>query len=222
MKRDPDVLGMFRERAKGRTQAQAATRAGMSVRTARKYEHLGQLPSRLKQPRRYRTRPNPFEADWPWIVAQPERDPALQASTVFAVRRVLSPGRYQATQLRTLQRRIPGWWAQAGPEREVLFPQVHEPGVDAQSGFTHMPALRVTLGGVPFPHLLFHLMFVYSNIEAVRVCFSESSEGLVEGIKTCLWQLGGVPQRQRTNYPSAASLRSMPRAAPRQRSAPAR
>ena len=63
MKTDAEVLLMKRERAKGRTQEQAAARAGMSVRTARQYEQRGQLPSQLKQPRTYQTRPNPFAAD---------------------------------------------------------------------------------------------------------------------------------------------------------------
>ncbi len=35
---------MRNERQKGKTQEQAAARAGMSVRTARKYERLAQLP----------------------------------------------------------------------------------------------------------------------------------------------------------------------------------
>ena len=85
MKRDPEVLRMLRERAKGRTQEQAAARAGMSVRTAGTYERLGELPSQRKQPRRYRTRPNPFAGDWPWITGQLERDAALQATTLFAL-----------------------------------------------------------------------------------------------------------------------------------------
>ena len=76
--------------------------------------------------------------------------------------------------------------------------------MDAQSDFTHMAALGVTLGGVPFPHLLFHLVLSYSNVEAIQVCFSESFESLVEGIERCLWQLGGVPQRHRTDHLSAA------------------
>ncbi|MBV9324728.1 MAG: helix-turn-helix domain-containing protein, partial [Chloroflexi bacterium] len=38
MKRDSEVLLMRRERAKGRTQEQAAARAGMGVRTLRRYE----------------------------------------------------------------------------------------------------------------------------------------------------------------------------------------
>ena len=195
---------MRRERANGRTQEQAAARAGMSVRTARTYERLGQLPSQLKQPRRYRTRPDPFAADWPWVVKQLERDEALQATTLFALLRTLNPGRYQAGQVRTFQEHIATWRAQHGPTREVMFPQIHRPGVDAQSDFTHMESLGITLGGVPFPHLVFHLVLSYSNIEAIQVCFSETFESLVEGIETCLWSIGGVPQRHRTDHLSAA------------------
>ena len=77
MKTDGEVRIMIRERAKGKTQEQAAARAGMSVRTARTYERLGKLPSQLKQPRTYRTRPDPFAEDWPWIEAELTRDPAL-------------------------------------------------------------------------------------------------------------------------------------------------
>ncbi len=204
MKRDLEVLRMMRERTKGRTQEQAADRAGMSVRTARTYERLGQLPSQLKQPRGYRTRPDPFEADWPWVVCQLERDDALQATTLFALLRTLNPGRYQEGQVRTLQEHVAAWRAQHGPTREVMFAQIHQPGVDAQSDFTHMESLGITLGGVPFPHLVFHLVLSYSNIEAIQICFSESFESLVEGIETCLWSMGGVPQRHRTDHLSAA------------------
>jgi hypothetical protein len=181
IKRDLEVLRMRRERANGRTQEQAADRSGMSVRTARTYERLGQLPSQLKQPRRYRTRPDPFEADWPWVVKQLERDGALQATTLFALLRTLNPGRYQAGQVRTFQEHIAVWRTQHGPAREVMFPQIHRPGGDAQSDFTHMECLGVTLGGVAFPHLVYHLVLVYSNIEAVQICFSEVSSRWSKG-----------------------------------------
>lgn len=49
----------------------------MSERTARKYEKRRQLPSQLKRPDDWNTRENPFEEDWPWVVSQLERDPAL-------------------------------------------------------------------------------------------------------------------------------------------------
>ena len=204
MKRDPEVRRMLRERANGRTQAQAAARAGMSERTARKYDRLAQLPSQLKQPRRYRTRPNPFAEVWPWVASQLEQDPALQGTTLFALLNELHPGRFQAGQLRTLQTHIATWRAEHGPPREVIFPQVHAPGIAAQSDFTHMVDLGVTLGGLPFPHLLFHLVLVYSNVEAVQICGSETFEALAEGLERCLWQLGGVPRQHRTDHLSAA------------------
>jgi hypothetical protein len=204
MKRDAEVRRMLKERANGRTQAQAAARAGMSQRTARKYERLGQLPSQLKEPRGYRTRANPFAEVWPWVARQLEQDPALQGTTLFALLNALHPGRFQAGQLRTLQTHIATWRAEHGPPQEVIFPQVHQPGIAAQSDFTHMADLGITLGGVPFPHLLYHLVFVYSNVEAIQICASETFEALAEGLERCLWQLGGVPQQHRTDHLSAA------------------
>jgi len=204
MKSDAEVLLMKRERGKGRTQQQAAARAGMGVVTARKYEHLDKLPSQLKQPRRYRTRPDPFQEDWGWIVAQLQRDPALQGTTLFALLNEQHPGRYQEGQLRSLQRQIAVWRVRHGPEQEVIFPQVHYPGRIAQSDFTHMTDLGISLGGIAFPHLMFHLVLTYSNVEAVSICPSESFESLAEGLESCLWQLGGVPRQHRTDHLSAA------------------
>jgi hypothetical protein len=206
MKTDHEVRRMLQERRKGKTQEQAAARASMSVRTARKYERLAQLPSQLKQPRG-RTRPNPFEQDWPWVCAQLERDSALQAKTLFDELCLLHPGRYQPVQLRTLQRHVRLWRAQAGPATDVTFEQVHLPGRLGQSDFTHMDDLGITIAGVPFPHLLYHFVLTYSNIEAVHLCFSESFAALAEGLESCLWQLGGVPEQHRTDNLSAAVVR---------------
>ena len=204
MKTDGEVAIMLRERAKGKTQEQAAARAGMSVRTARRYEQRGTLPSQRDQPRRYRTRRNPFADDWPWVEQQLTRDPALQGTTLFAVLCERRPEQYQAAQLRTLQRQIATWRAHHGPAREVVFTQVHRPGIVAQSDFTHLTDLGVTLAGIPFAHLLFHLVLVYSNVEAVHLVLSESFEALAEGIEVALWQIGGVPQQHRTDHLSAA------------------
>src|SRR5436305_8504658 len=115
VKKDAEVGLMKRERAKGKTQEQAAARAGMSVRTARRYEQLDKLPSEIRQPRRYRTRPNPFTDDWAWITSQVERDPALQATTLFALLSEREPGKYQAGQLRTRQRQLASSRLQSGP-----------------------------------------------------------------------------------------------------------
>ena len=63
---DAQVRIVMTERSKGRTQQQAAVKANLSSRnTVGKYERLGRLPSELKRPRSYRTREDPFAADWP-------------------------------------------------------------------------------------------------------------------------------------------------------------
>jgi len=192
MKKDTEVKLLMQERRKGTTQRLAAARTGMSERTARKYEHAGQLPSQVKRPHTWNTRANPFEQDWPWVVAQLERDPALQASTLFALLCEQQPDRYRPSQVRTLQRHIARWRAIQGPEREVIFEQRHIPGERAQSDFTHMEDLQVTIAGEAFPHMVYHFVLTYSNLEAVSLCFSETFEALAEGIEKALWHLGGV------------------------------
>jgi len=207
MKKDNEVKIYLKERNKGCSQAVAAARAGMSIRTARKYEHAGSLPSQMKKERTYSTRPDPFLQDWPWVKNEIERDSALQAKTLFGLLCLKHPGRYQEGQLRTLQRRIERWRALEGPDREVIFEQVHVPGRMAQSDFTEMDKLGITIAGQPFEHLLYHVVLTYSNHEAVKVCFSESFESLAEGIETCLWQIGGAPEFHRTDNLSAAVRR---------------
>jgi transposase len=204
MKKDTEVKLYMQERHKGTTQRIAAARAGMNERTARKYEKAGQLPSQLKRPHTWATRPNPFEQDWEWVVEQLKRDPALQGSTLFGLLCERHPDRYRPTQVRTLQRHIAKWRAVHGPEQEVIFPQQHKPAERAQSDFTHMEDLGVTIAGESFPHLVFHLVLTYSNVEAVRICFSESFEALAEGIEHGLWQIGGVPEQHRTDHLTAA------------------
>src|SRR5437762_4848207 len=67
-----------------------------------------------------------------------------------------------------------------------------------------MEDLDVTIAGEPFPHLVYHLVLTYSNVEAAFICFSETFEALAEGIEKALWQIGGVPQQHRTDHLSAA------------------
>jgi hypothetical protein len=64
-------------------------------------------------PRTYRTRPDPFAADWTditeWLAHQPERT----AKSIFQELQQRSPGQYPDIQLRTLQRRVKDWRATA-------------------------------------------------------------------------------------------------------------
>jgi transposase len=184
--------------------ASAAAKAGMDEKTARKYVRLGAPPSQLKGPRSYRTRPDPFVEVWPEVQALLERDPSLQALTIFDHLTRVWPGQFQASQLRTLQRRIKAWRGVSGAPREVFFPQEHTPGRQAQSDFTYMQELKVTLAGQPFDHMFYHFTLTYSNWEWGMICFSESFEALADGLQNALWQLGGVPREHRTDSLTAA------------------
>ena len=166
----------------------AAMRAGMSENTARRYR-TGLLPSQRTVPRRYRTHPDPFAAIWPEIEALLVQAPGLEATTIFD----------------TLQRRIRRWRALQRPEREVMFPQIHRPGEYAQSDFTDMGAVGITLSGQPFPHLFYHFVLPYSNWETGQICESESFEALVSGFQAAVWELGRVPAVHRTDHLSAAT-----------------
>src|SRR5512146_315698 len=186
------------------TLTKAADKAGVDEKTARKYRDSDPLPSQRQAPHTWRTREDPFQDVWPELVDQLRLNPGLQAKTLFLDLQRRHPGRFPDVQLRTLQRRIKQWRAHEGPPREVFFAQAHEPGRLAESDFTHMGTLGVTIAGEPFDHLVYHFVLTYSNWEAGTVCFSESFESLSEGLQNALWELGGVPRRHRTDRLTAA------------------
>lgn len=187
-----------------RSLAAAAAKAGMDEKTARKWIREGELPSESKKPRPYRTREDAFARDWAEIEQMLELDASLEAKTVFDYLCRQRPGEFQESQLRTLQRRVKVWRALKGQPREVFFPQLHEPGRQGQSDFTHMNNLGVTIGGQPYKHMLYHFTLVYSNWEWGMICASESWESLSEGLQKALWTLGGVPIEHRTDSLTAA------------------
>ena len=186
------------------TLALAAAKAGMDEKTARKWRGLGQLPSEPREARGYRTRVDPFAGVWGEVEQLLERDASVEAKTIFDYLCRQDPEQFQEMQLRTLQRRVKQWRAQKGEPREVYFPQEHVPGRQAQSDFTYMNELGVTIAGQPFKHMLYHLALTYSNWEWGQVCFSESYESLASGVQDALWELGGVPEEHRTDSLSAA------------------
>jgi len=177
----------------------AAAKAGIDEKTARKYRILGKLPSELEKQHTWRTREDPFEDVWQGIKSMLEINPGLEAKTIFEDLQRKNPGQFSDGQLRTLQRSIKAWRASAGPPKEVFFTQVHKPGQLAQSDFTRMNKLEVTIGGHPFDHMIYHFVLTYSNWETGTICFSESFESLSQGLQNALWKLGGVPAMHRTD-----------------------
>jgi len=182
----------------------SAEKVGMDRETARKYRGAGKLPSALRSDHDWRTRVDPFAKVWPWVAEQLSVNPGLEARTLLEALQREHPGRFADGQLRTLQRQVKRWRGLEGPGREVFFAQAHHPGRLCQSDFSHMTKLGVTLGGRSFEHLVYHFVLTYSNWEAFTICYSESFESLSEGLQNALWELGGVPQRHRTDRLSAA------------------
>src|ERR1700685_942590 len=135
------------------SKCQAAAKANMDEKTARKYRRLGQLPSEVHMDHTWRTKPDPFADVWHRVEEQLRVNPGLEAKTLFTWLQREYPGRFPDSQVRTLQRRIKQWRALHGSAQEVFFTQVHEPGRLAASDFTHGTSLEITIGGQAFPHL---------------------------------------------------------------------
>lgn len=187
-----------------KTKAIAASKAGMDVKTARKYLSSDIPPSEMKTPHAWRTREDPFEEVWPEIKQKLRVNPGFEAKVLFEYLQRNYSGKYEDGQLRTFQRKVKNWRATEGPAREVFFPQEHIPGEACQSDFTRMNKLGITIKGQPFNHLVYHFVLPYSNWETGTICFSESMESLLEGFQNAMFQLGGVPQQHQTDSLSSA------------------
>lgn len=185
----------------------AALRAGMDRKTARKYRRNGKLPSESVQPRDWRTREDPFLEQWPEVESMLTAAPALEAKTVFDVLAEKYPGRYEPGQLRTLQRRVKCWRAERGPEKDVVLAQLHRPGEAAQTDFTWVTELAVTIAGEAFVHMLCVFVLPYSNWRWATVCLSESIASIRHGVQRALFQLGRVPEWHQTDNSTSATHR---------------
>lgn len=207
MHRDAQVRLLRQKMKEGLTQEAAAAAAGMSVRSARKWQR-GSLPGERAKSRYWRTRQDPFGDVWESVVVPllvTDRESVLEAKTLLEHLQETHPGRFADGQVRTLQRRVRDWRAMHGPPKEVYFEQQHEAGREAAVDFTDCSQLGVRVGGLPFPHLLFHFVLSFSGWTYVALAFSETFEALVAGVQGALWELGGVPRVLRSDNLSAAT-----------------
>jgi transposase InsO family protein len=182
----------------------AAAKAGFSPATAHRIEQDPRPRSQKAAPRE-RRRPDPLAAVWESeIVPLLKGAPGLRPIAVFEEMRRRHPELGGGLR-RTLERRVRAWRAQHGPEQEVIFRQVHEPGRLGLSDFTDLAELGVTVAGVPLPHRLYHFRLVWSGFEHAHVVLGgESYVALAEGLQNALWALGGAPLEHRSDSLSAA------------------
>jgi hypothetical protein len=201
---DQQIRRLYKLLNAEQTQQIAADKAGMDVKTARKYARAKRLPSEMKKERHWRTKPDWFEPVWAGVQEQLRMNPRLEAKTIFAALQREQPERFADGQLRTLQRKIKHWRATEGPAQEVYFVQEHHAGEVCASDFTHLTELAITIDGQSFPHMLYHFVLTYSNWESGTVCHGENFASLSEGLQNAFWELGGVPVLHRTDRMTAA------------------
>ena len=203
---DAQVRKLMEEFAKHGKTGLAALRSGMHRETGSKYLKVRKLPSELKKARGWRTRPDPFEEDWPEVEALLVDAPELEAKALFEWLSLhLRPGKYQEGQVRTFQRHVKRWRATEGPPKEVFFSQEHRAGEAMQTDFTSGNELGVTIGGEPLLHLLCHPVLPYSNWEWTTLCRSESMAALRRGVQAAVFKLGRHPEWHQTDNSTSAT-----------------
>jgi hypothetical protein len=182
----------------------AAAKSGFSAASGYRLEKDPRAPSSKKSPRD-RRRPDPIAGVWDSeVVPMLEAAPGLRAVAIFDEVRRRHPELGDGVR-RTMERRIRAWRALFGPEQEVMFRQVHEPGRMGLSDFTDMADLMITVAGQALDHRLYHFRLVYSGFEHAHVVLGgESYVALAEGLQNALWALGGAPHEHRSDSLSAA------------------
>jgi hypothetical protein len=157
------------------TQEACSAKAGFSPRSAYTIERGQHHTQRPKKSRHYKTRKSPIDAIWNnELIKMLEKDPELQPKTLLIyLQRTYTDDAgiplYDESILRTLQRRIAHWSAQNGKPKDVIFPQIHSPGQQSLSDFTHMDRSEILIKGIPFKHMLYHFRLVYSKWSYVKV-----------------------------------------------------
>lgn len=185
--------------------AHAAMKSGVDPKTARRYIRAGQGPKELKPAHTWRTRQDPVEAIWPEAQQWLEDAPELEAKALFEHLAVKHGGRVDGRALRTFQRRVTQWRRRHGPPKAVCFAQIREPGLSLQFDWTYANELGITIGGMPYPHLLAHAVLPYSNWEWAVPCQSESVLSLKLGVQEAFWRLGGLTKELQTDQSSTAT-----------------
>lgn len=204
---DHQVKLLRQKMKQGHTQEAAAAAAGMSERSARKFQS-GPLPSQRRKPRTWRTRQDPFDGAFDEHIVpllRNDHDRELKAPVLFELLQQRCDGRFKPGQIRSLQRRIRQWRALHGSDQHVIFPQDHKPGREAAIDFSHANSLNVTIAGQPFEHMFFTFRLAFSAWIWFQIAFSETFEALVSGLQGGLFALGGVPEVVRHDNLSAAT-----------------
>jgi hypothetical protein len=194
-------------REKGLNQTICTAKAGFSLRSGGNLERRGVLPIGSKKSKSKGKRDNdPLEGVWESVlVPLLEQIPNLTSWTLLEYLQDQFPDKYPDSIIRTMQRRISKWRALYGPEKEIMFRQLHEPGRQGLSDFTSLKNIEITIAGKEFSHLLYHFRLAFSHWSFMKVVHGgESFTALSAGLQDALWNLGACPKEHRTDSLSAA------------------
>ena len=197
-------MRLYMKCRKTSTPTVSAAQASISVASAYRIEGDTRLPSQ-KQAMRGRRRPDPLVAVFDSeVVPLLQSAPGLRSVGIWDELRRRHPELPEGVR-RTLERRIRGWRAVHGADREVIFRQVHPPGQMGLSDFTEMADLGIRVAGEVLEHRLYHFRLACSGFEHAHVILGgESYVALAEGLQNALWALGGAPLEHRSDSLSAA------------------
>ena len=115
--------------------------AGLSDRW-RQDEAASSQPEKVRAPRTWRTRPDPFEGVWCEVLEWLQEDPDASAVTLLGRLQSTHPGRFSRAQLRTLQRRVQKWRGIMASKLVYATPDETKP--DQHS----LPELALVGGGI--------------------------------------------------------------------------
>jgi hypothetical protein len=119
---DRQVMRYMASRSQHHNQATAAAMAGISERSARRIDKDPRFPSQKKQPRTWRTRPDPLETVWPRVLEM-LKIPGIMAVTIFEeLQDELGAEILPDSVRRTIERRIAKWRALHGGQGDFLPP----------------------------------------------------------------------------------------------------
>lgn len=189
---------------KDTTQVTSAAKAGFSERTARRIES-GQRQLGHSKPRNYRTRRDPLEDVWSSIVVPLlERSVTITPVGIFDYLCEEHSDVFSPKYRRTLERRIRKWRLLHGDDKEVIFRQEKEFGLQGIMDFTWAD-FSVTINGEPLEHRLFNYRLPASGWSYAQVVYGgESFTAVATGLQNAFEQSGGVPREVRTDSLSAA------------------
>lgn len=185
------------------TQEVAASKADISVSSARRIENGRHQPNQAK--RQWRTRPDPLEAVWESVVVPIlQQDEFITPVGVFDHLCESHSDDFPTTARRTLERRIKKWRQLHGGAKDVMFLQHHESGILGICDFTHVKS-PITIRREPCKHMLFNYRLAASGWQYCQVVYGgESFAAFSDSLQKAFRESGGVPKEVRTDSLSAA------------------